>query len=216
MSQALARRPCYASSMPVSNDLDLTCAWQHALNVAPNRKGPFGYLLEWSGLGGLVLAQDIVAWNPLGGSDQALLGGATVSCVGVLERFRYGGDATDPIRLSCFLSQENQTNLRAKLARDLVNTKVRMRWRVVAYDEAAKAWFGAIDLLDPERLDGLVNTVDGELQIDVDAAPTAIGERQHVQVYRFEVEVVPAPGKVATLQFALGQNQRIVVEWGEA
>ncbi|HTE54826.1 MAG TPA: hypothetical protein VK698_28425, partial [Kofleriaceae bacterium] len=122
--------------MPVSNDLDLACAWQHSFNVAPNQKGPFGYLLEWSGLGGLVLSKDIVVWNPLGGTGQSLLGGATVSCVGVIERFRFGGDVTDPIRISCFLSQENQTNLRAKLARDLVNTKVRMRWNVVGYDEA--------------------------------------------------------------------------------
>ncbi len=201
--------------MPVSNDLDVSCAWQHAFNVAPNRKGPFGYLLEWSGLGGLVLGKDIVVWNPLGGTSQSLLGGATVSCVGVIERFRFGGDVTDPIRISCFLSQENQTNLRAKLARDLVNTKVRMSWCVVGYDEAAKAWFEAIDLIDPPQLDGLVNTVDGALQIDIDGAPTAIGEQQNLHVYRFEVEVVPPPNKLTTLQFALGQNQRIVAEWGE-
>jgi hypothetical protein len=119
--------------MPVSNDLDLSCAWQHALNVAPNRKGPFGYLLELSGLGGLILGKDIVVWNPLAGTSQALLGGATVSCAGVIERFRFGGDATDPIRLACFVSQENQTNLRAKLSRELVNIKVRMKWTVVSY-----------------------------------------------------------------------------------
>lgn len=201
--------------MPVSNDLDVTCAWQHAFNVAPNQKGPFGYLLEWSGLGGLVLGQDIVVWNPLAGSGQSLLGGATVTCVGVIERFQFGGDLTDPIRISCFVSQENQTNLRAKLARDLVNTKVRMRWSVVGYDEAAKAWFGAIDLIDPTRLDGLVNTVDGALQIDIAGAPTSIGAQQHLQVYRFELQVVPSPRKRTVLQFALGQNQRIVAEWGE-
>jgi hypothetical protein len=202
--------------MAVSNDLDVACSWQQAFNVSSNQKGPFGYLLEWSGLGGLVLSKDIVVWNPLAGTGQSLLGGATVSCVGVIERFRFGGDVTDPIRISCFLSQENQTNLRAKLARDLVNTKVRMSWSVVGYDEAAKAWFEEIDLIDPTRLDGLVNTVDGELQIDVDGGPTLVGAQQNVQVYRFELEVVPPPRKVTTLQFALGQNQRIVAEWGES
>jgi hypothetical protein len=201
--------------MPVSNDLDLTCAWQHAFNVAPNRKGPFGYLLELSGLGGLILAKDVVVWNPLAGSSQSLLGGATVSCVGVIERFRFGGDVTDPIRLVCYVSQENQTNLRAKLGRELVNTKVRLKWSMVAYDEAAKAWFDAIDLIEPTRLDGLVNTVDGVLQIGVDGTATRLGEGQDLQVYRLELEVVPAPHKKTTLQFALGQNQRIVAEWGE-
>jgi hypothetical protein len=202
--------------MPVSNDLDLTCAWQHAFNVAPNRKGPFGYLLELSGLGGLILSKDIVVWNPLAGTSQSLLGGPTVSCVGVIERFRFGGDVTDPIRLACFVSQENRTNLRAKLGRDLVNIKVRMKWTVASYDEAAKAWFDAVELLDPAQLDGLVNTVDGVLQISVDGAPTRLGDDQDLQVYRFEVEVVPRPRKRATIQFALGQNQRIVAQWGEA
>jgi hypothetical protein len=201
--------------MPVSNDLDVTCAWQHAFNVAPNRKGPFGYLLELSGLGGLILGKDIVVWNPLAGTSQSLLGGATVSCVGVIERFRYGGDVTDPIRLSCFISQENRTNLRAKLGRELANIKLRMTWKVASYDEAAKAWFDTVELLDPKQIDGLVNTVDGVLQISVDGAPTRLGDAQDLQVYRFEVEVVPPPRKQATIQFALGQNQRIVAQWGE-
>lgn len=201
--------------MPVSNDIDVACAWQHAFNVAPNRKGPFGYLLELSGLGGLILGKDITVWNPLGGTSQQLLGGPTVSCVGVIERFRYGGDPTDPIRISCFVSQDNRTNLRARLSRDLVNIKVRLTWTMVGYDEAAKAWFGAVELLDPARLDGLVNTVDGVLQISVDGAATRLGDDQDLQVYRFELELVPPPNTTATIQFALGQNQRIVAQWGE-
>jgi len=201
--------------VPVSNDLDITCAWQHAFNVAPNRKGPFGYLLDLSGLGGLILSKDIVVWNPLAGSSQSLLGGATVSCVGVIERLRYGGDVTDPIRLACFVSQENRTNLRAKLSRELVNIKLRMAWTVVGYDEAAKAWFEAVELLDPTKLDGLVNTVDGVLQLTVDGAPTRLGDAQDLEVYRVELEIVPLPHKKSTIQFALGQNQRIVAEWGE-
>lgn len=205
----------YKRGMAASRELDVSCTWQHALNVAPNRKGPFGYLLDWSGLGGVVLAKDILAWNPLSGTSQAHLGGPTVSCVGVIERFRFGGIETDPIRISCFLSQENQTNLRAKLARDLVNTRVKLRWSVVAYDEAAKAWYRAIELVEPRELHGVVNTVDGELQIAVEVAPTALGEQALVNVYRFELEVVPPPRKRATLHFALGQNQRIVTAWGE-
>lgn len=199
----------------MSNDLDVSCAWQHAFNVAPGRKGPFGYLIELSGLGGLILSKDIVVWNPLAGTSQSLLGGSTVNCVGVIERFRYGGDVTDPIRLSCFVSQENRTNLRAKLSRDLVNIKVRMKWTVVGYDEGAKAWFSAVELKDPAQLDGLVNTVDGVLQISVDGAATKLSDFQDLEVYRFELELVPQPHKVSTIQFALGQNQRIVSAWGE-
>src|ERR1700759_4976498 len=81
----------HITRVPISNALDITCAWQHAMNVAPNRKGPFGYLLDLSGLGGMILSKDIVVWNPLAGTSQALLGDATVSCVGVIEKFTFGG-----------------------------------------------------------------------------------------------------------------------------
>ena len=217
MPAAGARRPAHTEGVPAaSNDLDFACAWQHAFNVAPGRKGPFGYLLALSGLGGVILSKDIVVWNPLAGTSQALLGGPTVSCVGVIERFQFGGEPTDPIRLSCFVSQENRTNLRAKLSRGLANIKVKMAWVVVCYDEAAKAWYGAIELANAQALDGLVNTVDGALQVDVEATPTRLGEDQDLQVYRFAIEVVPPPRKTATLQLSLGQSQRIVATWGDA
>jgi hypothetical protein len=118
--------------------------------------------------------------------------------------------------LACFVSQENRTNLRAKLSRELVNIKVRMKWAVVGYDDVAKAWFDAVQLLDPTQLDGLVNTVDGVLQISVDGVPTRLSDTLDLQVYRFELELVPQPHKTATIQFALGQNQRIVAQWGES
>lgn len=215
MSAAGRDAPTHTRRVPISNDLDIACAWQHAFNVAPNRKGPFGYLLELSGLGGLILNKDIVVWNPLSGTSQSLLGGMTVNCVGVIERFQFGGDVTNPIRIACLISQENRTNLRARLSRDLINVKVRMKWLVVGYDEAAKAWFSAIELLDPAKLDGVIDTVDGVLQISVEATATRLSDDQDLQVYRLELAVVPPPHTKSTLQFALGQNQRIVAEWGE-
>ena len=42
-----------------------------------------------------------------------------------------------------------------------------------------------------------------------------LSDAQDLQVYRFELELVPPPETVATIQFALGQNQRIVSQWGE-
>ena len=66
------------------------------------------------------------------------------------------------------------------------------------------------------QLDGLVNSVDGVLQISVDGAPTRLGDALDLDVYRFEIELVPPPGATATIQFALGQNQRIVAQWGES
>jgi hypothetical protein len=201
--------------MDATSHLDLTCDWPRSLNVAPGGRGPYGYLRTWSGLGGLVLAQDIVVWNPLGGSD-ALLPGPTVTCAAAIERFAYGGDPTDPIRVVCLVSKENQTNLRSTLSRDLVSRKVKASWTMVDYDPSAKAWFAAVELLEARELSGVVNTQDGELQIGVERAAVAIEGLAGIEVFRFVFEVVPVPGAVARLQFALGQCQRIVCPWGEA
>jgi hypothetical protein len=202
--------------MEATSHLDLACDWQRALNVAPGGRGPYGYLRTWSGLGGLVLAEDIVVWNPLGGSgSESLLSGPTVTCAAAIERFAYGGDPTDPIRIVCLVSKENQANLRATLGRDLATLKVKASWSVVDYDPSAKAWFAAVELLEARQLAGIVNTQDGALQIGVERTPTPLEGTQGIEVYRFVFELVPPPRQVARLQFSLGQSQRIVCPWGE-
>lgn len=195
--------------------MNIACLWQAAFNVSPQNKGAFGYLTEWSGLGGLILAKDITVWNPVGGTAQQVLGGQTIPCVAVIERFAYAGDATDPIRIACYVSKENQSNLRAKLSRELVNTKIKAAWTIVDYDDQSKTWFQAVDLMEPKRLDAMVNTVDGELQVFIDSRPTRISEGLDIHVFRFEFEVVPHPRKKSKLQFAMGPNQRLVKPWGE-
>jgi hypothetical protein len=209
-------RAAALAKVPVSNDIRLQCNWQGAFNVSPKHKGAYGYLTEWSGLGGLLLAKDIVVWNPITGTAQQVLGGQTVPCVGVLESFSFAGDTTDPIRVSCFVSKDNQTNIRAKLSRELVNTKIKAAFTVADYDESSKNWFGAVDLLDPKRLDAVVNTVDGELQVSIDAAPTRISDSLDIHVFRFQFEVVPHPRKKSKIQFAMGPNQKLVRQWGGA
>lgn len=156
----------------------------------------------------------MLVWNPIGGASQQLLGGATVPCVGIIETFSFAGDATDPIRVSCYLSKENQTNLRAKLSRELVNTKVKTSWIIVDFDDQSKSWFGAVDLMEPKRVDAMVNTVDGELQLFVNSGPTRISDGLDILVYRFEFELIPSPRKKSKILFAMGPNQRLVREWG--
>src|SRR4051812_36756513 len=99
--------------MPARNVVDIGCDWQGAFNLSAQHRGTFGYLLDWSGIGGLVLAKDIVIWNPVWGAGNATLKDATLPCVGVFERFAFAGDDSDPIRISCFVSKDNQTNLSA-------------------------------------------------------------------------------------------------------
>lgn len=195
-----------------AEEFQLDCAWSGGFNVAPRQKGAFGYLLAWSGLGGVVLAKDIVVWNPVQGGGTTL-SGDLITCVGVVEQLTFGGDTSDPIRLSCFVSKDNQTNLRAKLTREIPTIRLKTNFAIVDYDPSSKSWYDAVELRNPTELDAALNTKDGELQIDVEASPTRIAPTLDVEVYRFVFEMVPTERTEAEIQFATGPTQRIVREW---
>lgn len=201
--------------MPQTNALDIPCDWRAAFNLSPSRRGTFGYLLQWSGIGGLMLAKDIVVWNPIKGAGTTSLTdkGTTLPCVGIFERLQFGGDESDPIRISCLVSKENHTSLSSKLAQDLLNTKFKCSFALVSYDESAKSWYDSVQLRSPTTLDAAVNTVDGHLQISTDAKPTVLGENLNIEVFRFEFEMIARPGKVAEIQLATGPTQRFIKKW---
>jgi hypothetical protein len=195
-----------------TDDLHFDCSWVDAFNLSAGRKGTFGYLLEWSGIGGVNLAKDIVVWNPAWGSIDSLPSDR-ITCVGILERLAFGADPSDPIRVTCLLSKDNQSNLRAKLGHELTSTKVKASWTLVDYDEYSKSWYQAVELLNPKRLSAALNTADGALQIEVDAVPTPISPSLDIEVYRFEFEIVPTERTQAEIQFATGPTQRVVRAW---
>ena len=49
---------------PPANNLNFDCDWRFGFNTDPAKKGLVGYVLFWSGCGGLTLPQDIEVWNP--------------------------------------------------------------------------------------------------------------------------------------------------------
>ena len=75
--------------------LDFACDWRFGFNLSSRGKGTIGYLLFWSGCGGLNLQKDIEIWKPYeqiaGGS------GATLKCVGLIDTFKYRGGEEDPL-----------------------------------------------------------------------------------------------------------------------
>ena len=60
---------------PSANDLSYQCDWRFGFNLNSNAKGTVGYLLFWSGCGGLNLARDIEVWNPFTGPGQTVVSG---------------------------------------------------------------------------------------------------------------------------------------------
>jgi hypothetical protein len=197
-----------------SNPLDFDCDWRFGFNLQPGLKGTVGYLLDWSGLGGLNLTKDIEVWNPFSTAGQKVVSGTTIKCIGLLEWLRFAGGQNDPFRLRAYLSRGNAADLRSKLARPLTNTRLKLAWYIVDFDADDKLWYEAAFLKEPKTADASLDSMGGNLQISVDRAPTRISDTLDINVFGFEFQVVPALKKKVMLEFASGPSQKLVKQWG--
>ena len=197
------------------NSLNFTCDWRFALNLKASRKGTCGYLLDFSGLGGLSLKKDIEVWNPFDSAGQKVLTGATVKCIGLIETFQFEGGETDPIRLKLFVSKGTAAEVRAKLSRPLTNTKLKLAWYIIDFDEDSKNWYEAAFAKEPKQAEANIDSAGGELQIFIANEPTKASDTLDINVFALEFQVVPADGKNAKIEFATGPSQKLVKQWGE-
>lgn len=200
---------------PSANSLDFDCDWRYGFNLSAHQKGTVGYLLFWSGCGGLNLPKDIEVWNPHHGTPgQTVVSGAKVSCLGLIESFRFAGGEEDPIRITAYVSKDTAANVRAKLARPLTNTKVKVQWYLVSYDDEAKNWYESVLIKDSAKANANIDTMKGQVQLFIDNAPTQVSETLDLRVYRLEFQIIPAAGATTNLEFATGASQRLVKAWG--
>lgn len=199
--------------MPGTNRLDFTCNWRFALNLQPQLKATCGYLLDWSGCGGLNLQRDIEVWNPYSGPGQTVISGSTIQCIGLIESVGYEGGETDPIRVVCYLSKGMAAEVRAKLARPLTNTKLKLAWYVIDYDEERKQWYEAAYVKSPSKAQANIDSAGGDLQIFIGNDGTRVSDQLDLNMFRFEFQVIPAEDKTAELEFATGPSRRIVKRW---
>ena len=196
--------------------LSFDCDWRLGFNLSPGQKGAVGYLMFWSGCGGLTLAQDIQVGNPYSSPGQQIVKGDKVTCVGLLESFRYDGGPDDPMRFVAYVSKGAAANLRAKLATPLTTTKLKVSWYAVGYDDECKAWYEASLVKDASRkVDAVIDSVDGVLQLFVANTPTRVADHLDIQVFRTEFQIAPQEGKSAVLEFATGPTTRVVKQWGD-
>lgn len=196
-----------------ANKLDFDCDYSFGFNVSPRGTAVVGYLLSWSGCGGLNLKKDIEVWNPFNDPAQTVVTGKTIACVGLLESLRFSGEGDAPIRVSAYVSQDAAADLRAKLARPLTSTKLQVGFYIIAYDDEKKRWYEAALLKEKKSLEANLDTSGGELQLFVARTPTPVSATVDLNVYKLEFQLIPAKGKTATLEFALGPTQRVVMQW---
>lgn len=197
-----------------ANNLNFTCDWRFGFNLEAKKKGAVGYLLFWSGCGGLTLQQDIEVWNPYSSPGQTILSGSRLTCVGLIEQFQFEGGPNDPMRFSVFVSKGTAANVRAKLVSPLTNTKLKLAFYIIGFDDEKKTWYEAALIKDAScKVDAVLDTIGGDLQLFVATEPTGVAPHLDVQVYKLEFQVVPAIGKTAHLEFATGPTTRVVRQW---
>lgn len=199
---------------PSTNSLDFDCDWRFGFNLSAKGKGTVGYLLFFSGCGGLNLTKDIEVWNPWGEAPgQTVVSGTTVKCIGLIETFRFEGGSEDPIRLVAYVSKDLAANIRAKLASPLSSTKVKVAWYIIAFDNQLKNWYEAAVVKGAGKVDANIDTNKGQVQMFIANEGTRISPSLDIEVYRFEMQIVPAAGSSANLEFATGASQRLVKSW---
>jgi hypothetical protein len=196
-------------------------------------KGPLGYLVELRGLGGVVLSPDLLLWRPPTGASSPLPAssrpnGSRVTtsprssggdgavadqarCVAVIDTLELGGGSADPIRLSAFVSKQNQARLRATLVRPMRTTLVELEYAVLCFDESSSSWYAAFELASAPS-SAQINTADGDLQLFVAFDPTLLSESMDLHLYRLELQLIPA-GKASLLKLATSPTHRYEIEW---
>jgi hypothetical protein len=196
-----------------TNNLDYDCEWRFGFNMEPGGRATVGYLLFWSGCGGLGLAKDITVWNPYSGSGQTVVSGSTIQCIGLIESFRYDGEADSPIRITAYVSKETAANVRAKVAKPVTSTSVQVSWYILSYDDENKEWFESAFIKNKAKATAAVDTEGGVLQLFIDSRPTQVDSRLDLRVYKLTFQIVPAKGSTTTLEFATGSTQKLVKSW---
>lgn len=196
-----------------TNNLDYDCEWRLGFNLDPTAKGSIGYLLFWSGCGGLSLTKDIEVWNPFSGAGQTVTSGATIKCIGLIESFRYAGENDSAIRIVAYVSKDTAANVRAKLSNPVTATSVQVAWYIIGFDDDRKQWFEASYVKDGAKAQAAVDTAGGVLQLFIENKPVRVDERLDLKVYKLEFQIIPAEGAASILEFATGSTQKLVKSW---
>lgn len=206
--------------------LDLSCDWKAGFVMDPMKKQRVGYLLDFKGLGMTDrLAADLKVFTPYTHSAAPNYSAAkvaedgTITCVGIVENFSFGGGVGDPLCLSVYISAENANVLQAKLKTTLsTNTVTSMAWWICNFDEENKAWFEESHPMGDKnegKIKGQINAPGGkDLRIAVAQEASKVASNIDVNVYNMYVEIIPAADDTYAFNFATSSKTKYVRNWG--
>jgi hypothetical protein len=176
------------------------------------KTGTFGYLLAYSS-SGMTLSNDIQVANPARGQAGVTVAtGATISCCGLIQKFRFDGDADGPIRISCYVSRANAANMRAVLSRSLTSSSVRFRPYILNYE--ASSWYEAVWTQNHDQAAGNLDTKNGAIQAEIASKRVTIGSLADAAFHQYDFRAIPGAGTQTTFHLATSPTSKFVKLWG--
>jgi hypothetical protein len=213
------------------SEFEYICDWKAGFVMNPTKKQRVGYLTSFHGLGlGATLPADLKVYTPynMGASGKpdyselqftaatATAPTPAVSVVGVINYFEWKGGVGDPIRIVCYISSENATQLKSLQQLTLKDTTIQsMGWWLADYDNENAKWFEQAHPLDPKTVKGQLNAPGkSNIRLVVGQEAEKIAANIDINVFPLEFEVVPAANNKYTLHFATTSQKKVVKSWG--
>ena len=196
--------------------MNFDCDTAQAINRAATSRARVGYLMSFSGLGGVDLKADMTLLTPFNAQGGEVLKGAQVKCVGILEKFGFAGDPKDPIRIAAYITTANAAALRGKIASGVKTTKMKFSFVIADFDLDTKKWFEAACVDGNAKAPSAVDTMDGVLQLFLESQPKRLDPNFDLVFCRLVFQVVPDPKEATKLRFATGATQKVMKRWGIA
>ena len=199
----------------MGNGITFECDWRQSTNISNKVRGCMGYLLKWSGCGGLNLPLDIAVWTPWVSSRAQ--SGENFQCVGLIERFEYGGGKTDPIKISAWVSASSKGSIASAITQGITQVKFNFSFFIIDFDTEMKTWFDKAYIMVPQSTGvfAALNTTNGAIQLSAGSEPKKIQDHLDIQLYNMEFETVPQTNRIGQLHVAYSQTANVSKHWGE-
>jgi len=139
----------------------------------PNSTKPIGYCFSWAGLTAVTLKADITLNTAYQGTPTNKLakitqvnGKPTFTCAAIIDAISWSGEASHPVKVSMWVSKDNQLLLWGATTVALTNTTItKLAWWAGKYDDNTKQWFEWLHQTAP------ANTMNGQLSMDSSGKP---------------------------------------------
>lgn len=185
-------------------ELSYSCDITQGFKFQKDVQSTVGYLNSLS-ISGEALQADLAVQNPEDIENEGKL-----NVAGVIAGIYWGGGYTDPIHISCNVSNTNKVLLQTLTHKSLSNTDVKMIFTIYDYDPDQKIYYKCMHS-DEKELVGLVEKAGGELnvRIEADQAREVVSPKNH----SMGIGVMPAE-TAQEIHVAISSESKFVKQYG--